>query len=104
MSERDPIDRTVEDEAAAAAAEAGDIGGRARDDEDPAMRPVEEAGGGESEGFELAEEELREHAERGHRSPSAAHEAFPPEVESDEETVERAEADDIRSTERPDED
>jgi hypothetical protein len=28
-------------------------------------RPVEEAGGGESEGFELAEEELIEHASHG---------------------------------------
>jgi hypothetical protein len=29
------------------------------------QRPVEEAGGGESEGFELAEEELIEHASHG---------------------------------------
>lgn len=30
-----------------------------------ANRPVEEAGGGESEGFELAEQELIEHASHG---------------------------------------
>lgn len=30
-----------------------------------ARRPVEEAGGGESEGFELAEEELIEHTSHG---------------------------------------
>jgi hypothetical protein len=30
-----------------------------------ARRPVEEAGGGESEGFELAEQELIEHASHG---------------------------------------
>ena len=32
---------------------------------DPAMQPVVEAGGGEAEGFELAEEELVEHASHG---------------------------------------
>ena len=34
-------------------------------DHDPAFDAVEEAGGGESEGFELAEEELIEHASHG---------------------------------------
>ena len=34
---------------------------RSRDDE--AMRPLEEAGQGEAEGFELAEQDLIEHAE-----------------------------------------
>lgn len=32
---------------------------------DPALKPVIEAGGGESEGFELAENDLIEHAEHG---------------------------------------
>jgi hypothetical protein len=32
---------------------------------DEALRPVIEAGGGESEGFELAEQDLIEHAEHG---------------------------------------
>lgn len=32
---------------------------------DEALRPVIEGGGGESEGFELAEQELIEHAEHG---------------------------------------
>jgi hypothetical protein len=63
----------------AAAEEAADIGGR-RDDSldyierdsrpagisDEAWRPVEEAGGGESEGFEEAEAELVERAENPH--------------------------------------
>jgi hypothetical protein len=31
--------------------------------EDPAFKPVDEAGGGEAEGFEQAEEDLIEHAE-----------------------------------------
>lgn len=35
------------------------------DKDDPAMQPVYEAGGGESEGFELAEEQLIEHAGHG---------------------------------------
>ena len=34
---------------------------------DPAFIPVEEAGGGEAEGFEAAEQMLRDHAE--HREP-----------------------------------
>ncbi len=33
------------------------------DPKDPAWAPVEEAGGGEAEGFELAEADLIEHAE-----------------------------------------
>lgn len=35
------------------------------DPKDPAMIPVLEAGGGESEGFEMAEAELIEHASHG---------------------------------------
>src|SRR3954468_2544982 len=64
-------DPLAEEEAQAAAAEARNIGGvPTRDLEedlphDPAMDPVYEAGGGESEGFEMAEEELIEHAEHG---------------------------------------
>ena len=46
-----------------------------------ARRPVEEAGGGESEGFEQAEQELIERAENWEgRSPE--HDAFPPEEQS----------------------
>ena len=35
------------------------------DPDDPAMQPVYEAGGGEAEGFEMAEEQLIEHASHG---------------------------------------
>jgi hypothetical protein len=56
-------DDIVGREEAAAAEEAARIGGRAPDDVDPAERPVREAGGGEAEGFEQAEEALVEHAE-----------------------------------------
>ena len=59
--ERDPI---AEEEAEAAAAEAAKIGGPTPDDyvDDPAQRPLAEAGEGEAEGFELAEEELIDRA------------------------------------------
>jgi hypothetical protein len=56
-------DPLVREEAEAAAAEAGRIGGRAPDDVDPADRPVQEAGGGVAEGFEQAEAALVDHAE-----------------------------------------
>lgn len=70
MSE-DP--RWEQDEAAAAAAEAGAIGGVAGDEDlDPAERPLAEAGEGESEGFELAEEELVEHATHGDQQSAHA--------------------------------
>ena len=98
------MDTDAEREAEAAGAEAGAIGGRAPEEGDLALRPVEEAGGGESEGFEQAEKDLREHAEHRDQGPSPTNVAFTPEQESDLETAERGEADRIRSTERPDED
>jgi cell division protein FtsN len=62
-----------QEEEQAAAAEAAAIGGRVSSDPpmeddpeaDPAQRPLIEAGQGESEGFELAEAELIEHATHG---------------------------------------
>ena len=71
----DEYDPLAEEEAEAARAEARDIGGRPTRDleedlpHDPAMDPVYEAGGGESEGFEMAEEELVEHSEHGPAKP-----------------------------------
>jgi hypothetical protein len=57
-------DDIVHDQEQAAGREAGAIGGRAGDEEtDPAQRPLQEAGQGEAEGFELAEEDLVENAE-----------------------------------------
>jgi hypothetical protein len=59
-------------EADEAAREAAGIGGRSGDEDlDPAERAVSEAGGGESEGFELAEQELIEHA--SHTDEQSAH-------------------------------
>ncbi len=55
-----------EDQVEAAASEASAIGGRAGDEDvDPAERPLQEAGEGEAEGFELAEQDLIESAESG---------------------------------------
>ena len=103
MSERDPSDVQAEQEADAAAAEAGSIGGRAPDDEDPAARPVEEAGGGESEGFEQAEEELREQASHGDPGTSPSQDEFSPEQESDLETADHGEPDQASHGERSEE-
>ena len=72
MSERDRYDELAEQEASAAAAEAAAIGGPvssepAPDEGEPdaAERPLAEAGQGEAEGFEQAEQELIEHASHG---------------------------------------
>jgi hypothetical protein len=71
----DEYDPLAEEEAEAARAEARNIGGRPTRDleedmpHDPSMDPVYEAGGGESEGFEMAEEELIEHTEHGPAKP-----------------------------------
>ncbi|HEU4599609.1 MAG TPA: hypothetical protein VFS26_07675 [Solirubrobacterales bacterium] len=65
-------DREEEQQAEAAAAEAGEIGGPGpADSDDPAQLPLAEAGEGEAEGFELAEEQLEDIASHGdqHRFP-----------------------------------
>ena len=104
MAERDPQDVQARREAEAAAHEAAGIGGRAPDNEDPARRPVDEAGGGEAEGFEQAEEDLRENAEHGRLGPRDPNrDAFTPEEQSDVANAEYAEADDARTEDRTDE-
>ena len=71
-----------EDEVVAAAHEARAIGGVAGDEDvDPAERPLQEAGEGEAEGFELAEEDLIEAAETGETWADPARAAFPAESE-----------------------
>ena len=63
MERNDPF---ANEETDAAAEEAGAIGGVAGDEDlDPEDRPLVEAGEGEAEGFELAEEDLVEHATHG---------------------------------------
>jgi hypothetical protein len=62
--ERDPIERDVEREEDAAAEEAAKIGGRSGTEDLPEEeRPLAEAGEGESEGFEQAEELREERSE-----------------------------------------
>jgi len=65
----------VDEEAEKAGAEAADIGGHTSGERmDPAERASAEHGGGEAEGFEQAEEQLRDEAENfdsGH-NPAAA--------------------------------
>lgn len=70
----------VDAEADAAAAEAAQIGGRVeKEDLAPADRPLAEAGGGEAEGFEIAEADLIENAEHA----EGGHDRGVPEPESD---------------------
>jgi len=79
---RDPI---AEEEAAAAAAEAAEIGGPTPDDpvDDPARRPLVEAGEGQAEGFELAEAELVDNAEHGDQKRFPNRDAGRPEEPTD---------------------
>ena len=90
-------DALVAEEEAAAAAEAGAIGGPGVDDAhgDPAREPVYEAGGGEAEGFEAAEEQLQENATHGGGRGDPIRDAMTPEVESDEQTAVDGEADEV---------
>jgi hypothetical protein len=98
--DRDPL---VAREEAAAAAEAAHIGGfSASPTGDPAMDPVYEAGGGEQEGWEQAEEALIENASHGDGGGSPELDAFTPEVESDRSGAVYGEADRHRSTEAVD--
>lgn len=75
MDDQDQVrkeERLIDEEAAAAAAEAGEIGGKVpHDTDDPAQQPLIEGGEGEAEGFELAEEQLEDIASHGdeHRFP-----------------------------------
>ena len=48
---------------------------------DPAFKPVEEAGGGEAEGFEAAEQALRDHAEHREAGGNPKYDRPPPEPE-----------------------
>jgi len=97
-SDEDPDFATREERAAAAeAASIGgvqpDVGGVDGAPVDEAWRPVREAGGGEQEGFEIAEHDLVRNASHddGHGYPER--DAFTPERESDRSPAEYAEAD-----------
>lgn len=73
----------VAEEEAEAAEEAASIGGSVPvDTDDPAQQPLIEGGEGESEGFELVEQELEDIAEHGdqHQFPTGT---TPPEEPQD---------------------
>lgn len=94
-------ERLIEEDERLAAEEAASIGGVAGDEGlDPADRPVREAGGGESEGFEMSEQDLIRHASHADdRSDSIVfHDAGEPEAEPP--PGEYGEADSIETTER----
>lgn len=91
----------VSDEEAAAAMEAREIGGpRTTDSADPAMDAVYQAGGGEREGFELAEDDLIRNATHDAQGANPLRDAFAPEVESDASGAEYGEADDLPERDR----
>jgi hypothetical protein len=100
-----PDDDPVREEEEAAAAEAARIGGRRPDydvDDDERgerWRPLEEAGEGDQDGWELAEHDLIEEASHGDERRSPEADAFEPEVEADEATVVYGEPDEIDPTE-----
>jgi hypothetical protein len=67
---------------------------------DPAMQPVEEAGGGVAEGFEQAEAELIENASHGDGTGDPEVDAIDNEnVEAERSTAEYGEPDEIDATE-----
>jgi hypothetical protein len=97
MERRDPFE---DDEVEAAAAEAAHIGGTAGDEDlPPADRPLVEAGEGEAEGFELAEQDLIEHASHGdeHSGRMALYHAG--RTEEGGQNVDYGEGDDVQSSE-----
>ncbi len=89
-----------------AAAEAGGIGGRPSseppplEDVDEAERPLAEAGQGEAEGFEQAEQELIEHASHGDQHAARRTLEDAPEESDDARAGQGGEADFERSSER----
>ncbi len=81
-AERD--DDLVREQEEAAASEAAGIGGTAGDEDlDPAERPVREAGGGEAEGFEQAQQDLIDHAEYTSGEGTPRLDQFSTEAEAD---------------------
>lgn len=98
-------DATVDEQEEAAAAEAGAIGGATPDDGlSEAERPLSEAGEGESEGFELAEEGLIESASHGDSSGNPLGDRFTPEEAESKDLSSYGEADDEHVSEDRDDD
>ena len=94
------VDDLVAQQESAAAAEAAAIGGSIGSETgDPAMDPVYQAGGGEQDGWEAAEEELILNASHDEGRGNPLRDALTPELESDRSTAVYGESDDILSTE-----
>jgi hypothetical protein len=90
--------KTVQEEEAAAAAEAAQIGGRSgMEGMDEAERAAAEHGGGESEGFEEAEKLLEGQAT--HADPGVSPLGEAPAAEQEEDPSVHGEADQVDSTE-----
>jgi hypothetical protein len=93
----DPLLRREE---RAAAAEAGAIGGPGPETEGgEAARPLEEAGEGEAEGFEVSERELVEQASHGESRWDPEADAFTAEEAADRATQVHGEPDEVDPTE-----
>jgi hypothetical protein len=98
-TEEEPDLATREEWAAAAEARAiggvagADVGGVDDENIDEALRPVYEAGGGEAEGFELAERDLVRNASHDDGEAFPERDGFTPETESDLSPAEYGEAD-----------
>ncbi len=103
-----PAPDPAREESERAAAEAARIGGDPSSEPegqqalDPAQQPLAEAGQGEAEGFEAAEQELVEHASHGdqHAARRAIEDA--PQESDDARAADDAEADYERSSEHED--
>jgi hypothetical protein len=96
-------DALVAREESAAAAQAAQIGGAVPPEtDDPALEPVYQAGGGEQDGWEEAEDELIENASHGEGRAHPERDAFSPELESDRSSAVYGEADALPSSELAD--
>jgi hypothetical protein len=102
--EPDFVTREEREAAAEARAIGGigpDVGGvDAAEAIDEALRPVYEAGGGEAEGFELAERDLVRNASHDDGEAFPELDAFSPERESDSATADYAETDEEEPPDR----
>ncbi len=95
----------VAEEEAAAAAEAGAIGGHTDTQRLPeAERPLAEGGEGVAEGFELAEEQLIESASHGRKHGHPLGDGFPEEDARSEGLTIYGEADHEKASEKADSD
>ena len=105
LFESQPGEDEVDEEAAAAAAEAAEIGGHTNTEGLPeAERPLAEAGEGEAEGFELAEKQLIESASHGDASGHPSGDGLPPEEAAAKDLASYGEADDEHVSENVEDD